>query len=152
VLQAAGQTPITGAGQDVVTTRVSGGSTTLALAKRADHRTVDSGDLIRYRLVVRNRGRVAALGLRVCDRIPRGESFVAAPGVRLVGGRACWTIKRIGVGERRVLTITVRAQRTLNARRVRNVATARGRNAERVTASADVRIHPTEVRPGGVTG
>ena len=50
----------------------------LVIDKEADARTVSAGGLAGYQITVRNRGRVSARNVRVCDRVPRGMTFVSA--------------------------------------------------------------------------
>ncbi len=151
-MQAAGDPAVIGGDQDVAGTDVSGGAAALRVTKRAGRRRVASGSLVGYRITVRNLGPVTALGVRVCDRVPRGESFYSAPGARFRGGRACWKVGSLRTGRTQTFTIRVRAQNAPRARTVRNVAGARATNAARRSAGARVRMLPAAVRPGGVTG
>ena len=46
--------------------------------KDAESTTVTAGDRVGYEISVRNRGRLAARNLRVCDHVPRQMTFVSA--------------------------------------------------------------------------
>jgi uncharacterized repeat protein (TIGR01451 family) len=71
------------------------------IVKKADRRTVVAGGRAGYRITVRNRGRVTARHLRVCDRIPRHMTFVSADHKLLrVGRRRCLVIPRLLPGHR----------------------------------------------------
>ena len=62
----------------------------LVIDKEADAATVVAGGLAGYTITVRNRGRGSAGNVRVCDRVPRGMTFVGASRKlsRLGGGAA----------------------------------------------------------------
>ena len=73
----------------------------LPIEKQADVRTVSPGGHVRYRLTVRNRGRLSERDLLLCDHIPRHTTFVSADRkLRRVGGRRCLFIPRLGPGQR----------------------------------------------------
>ena len=81
----------------------------LPIEKQAETRTVHPGGLVRYRLIVRNRGRLAERNLRVCDRIPRETTFVSASRkLQRVGRRRCLLIPRLGPGQRSGFHIVLR--------------------------------------------
>jgi uncharacterized repeat protein (TIGR01451 family) len=62
---------------------------------------VRAGGRLGYRITVRNRGRLAARNLRVCDRIPRLMTFVSADRkLRRIGRQRCLTIPRLRPGQR----------------------------------------------------
>ena len=62
----------------------------MPIEKVADRPTVSAGGLAGYRITARNRGRLAARNLQVCDRIPRGSTFVSANRkLRRIGRRRC---------------------------------------------------------------
>jgi uncharacterized repeat protein (TIGR01451 family) len=73
----------------------------LPIEKEADQSTVRAGGRVGYRITVRNRGRLAARNLRVCDRLPRVMTFVSADRkLRRLGRRRCLTIPRLRPGQR----------------------------------------------------
>jgi uncharacterized repeat protein (TIGR01451 family) len=72
----------------------------LPIEKKADVRTVSPGGRVRYRITVRNRGRLSASHVLLCDRIPREMTFVSADRKLLtLGGRRCLLIPRLGPGQ-----------------------------------------------------
>jgi uncharacterized repeat protein (TIGR01451 family) len=77
-----------------------GAGCNLEVDKEADARTVSAGGLAGYRITVRNRGRAIASNVRVCDRIPRGMTFVSANRrLRRFGGQRCLVIPRLRPGQ-----------------------------------------------------
>jgi uncharacterized repeat protein (TIGR01451 family) len=73
----------------------------LPIEKTAEKRTVSPGGRARYRISVRNRGRLSASHVLVCDQIPRHMTFVSADRKLLaLGGRRCLLIPRLGPGQR----------------------------------------------------
>jgi uncharacterized repeat protein (TIGR01451 family) len=73
----------------------------LVIDKEADARTVSAGGLAGYRITVRNRGRAVARNVRVCDRIPRGMTFVGANRtLSRLGRQRCLVIPLLRPGQR----------------------------------------------------
>jgi uncharacterized repeat protein (TIGR01451 family) len=71
------------------------------IEKEADQSTVRAGGHVGYRLTARNRGRLPARNLRLCDRIPRRMTFVSADRrLRRIGRQRCLTIPRLRPGRR----------------------------------------------------
>jgi uncharacterized repeat protein (TIGR01451 family) len=135
--------------------------------KEADARTVSAGGLAGYRITVRNRGRAVARNVRVCDRIPRGMTFVGANRtLSRLGRQRCLVIPRLRPGQsvsfHIVLQVDADAQGTVTniaevtpsppaapitdpdvpAAIVQAKATARARAAVRVLAQATRRRLP----------
>ncbi|MCK9248767.1 MAG: DUF11 domain-containing protein [Solirubrobacteraceae bacterium] len=136
-----------------VPTRITARRTTLRVRKTASRSRVSGGKRLRFTIRVTNGGRHAAANVRVCDRLPRGLSFVSAKGARWRRGQACWTIDRLAAGRSRTLRITVRASRVARDRKVVNRATAQATNARRATARRTVTVRGTRTtRAPGVTG
>jgi uncharacterized repeat protein (TIGR01451 family) len=123
----------------------------LSVTKRAARATVRAGATDRFTIRVRV-SRTAAQRLRVCDRLPDGMVFVSAPGARISGRTACWSVRTLRAGASRTFTVTARAE--LGARgRLTNRATARATGARAAAGRATVRVLPFQrVRSGGVTG
>ena len=68
--------------------------------KTADDRTVTAGGVQGYQITVHNRGRGSDRNVMVCDRIPRGTTFVRADRRLLRLGRAlCLLIPRLRAGQ-----------------------------------------------------
>ena len=71
------------------------------IEKEADQSTVRAGGRVGYRLTARNRGRLAARNLRLCDRIPRRMTFVSADRRLLrIGRQRCLVIRSLRPGQR----------------------------------------------------
>ena len=120
------------------------------LAKASSRGRVQPGGLVRFTLTARSRARATLTGVRVCDRLPAGLTFVAAKGARYRNGRACWTL-RLRAGQTRRLTVVARTARLNRTRRLRNVATLRGTTVGAASARAGVTVVARPDR-GGVTG
>ncbi len=129
------------------------GRTVLSIRKVALTRTPRAGTVMKWRIEVRNRGRVAAQNVRVCDPLPRALTL-ARPNVRIertgagrrtysnarlrmTRGQACLTIPTLAVGQTARFTIQTRIARTV-AGRLRNPVRATASNADLVSASAVV--------------
>jgi uncharacterized repeat protein (TIGR01451 family) len=79
------------------------------IVKSADSPTVTAGGLAGYRITVRNRGRLAARNLLVCDHIPRHMTFVSANRkLRDLGNRRCLSIPRLRPGRSSSLHVMLR--------------------------------------------
>ena len=73
----------------------------MPIEKEADQSTVRAGGRVGYRLTARNRGRLPARNLRLCDRIPRRMTFVSADRrLRRIGRQRCLAIPRLRPGQR----------------------------------------------------
>ena len=83
------------------------------------------GDLVTYRISLRNRDDATVRSLRACDRVPRALTFVRATRRlrRAAGRRLCLTI-RLRPGERRVFHATFRVRAGVTAQTITNGATA----------------------------
>ena len=125
----------------------------LALTKTAPP-SAKSGQVITYRLRVRNTGSVAVESVVVRDVLPKGMSLVSPPsGASVKNGTITWPVGTLAPGERKVLAFQVRLDRTTTGRRCNN-ATASGANAPTVRARAcsAVRAVAGAVRIPLVTG
>jgi uncharacterized repeat protein (TIGR01451 family) len=123
----------------------------LSLTAHAARSKIVAGQTDTYTFRVRST-RTAAVGMRVCDRLPSGMVFVSVSGARISGRTACWTVSRLGAGKSRTFTLRARAQ-TGTGGRLTNHVTASALGARTVHASVGttvVRFLPT--RSGGVTG
>ena len=128
-------------------------ATQLRVTKTAGRRSARFGQRVRFAIRVRNVGRSAAVNVRVCDRPPRGLTFVRAPGARYQRGRACWTVPVLPRGASRTFHVTARVDRVSGTRRIRNVATASARNARQARGDRVITVRgPRSSRSGGVTG
>lgn len=126
----------------------------LRIEKRASARSVMAGETVRFTLVVRNVGNVAARQLRVCDRLPRDVTVVDRGGGRLVaGGRVCWRIRRLAAHSSTRRALVVRVDSDARPGTIVNRATVRGAGQRR-SAQRRVRVvrRPAALQPrvGGV--
>ncbi len=90
--------------------------------KTAQTQFARPGDLVTYRITVRNRGDAPVRGLRACDRTPRALRFVGArPRLRrAAGGRLCRTIRLLRPGQRKTFRATFRVRANVTADTVTN--------------------------------
>jgi uncharacterized repeat protein (TIGR01451 family) len=118
--------------------------------KRTRTRFARPGDLVTYRISVRNRGDAPVRRLRVCDRAPRALTFVRST-VRLrraAGRRRCVVIRSLQPGQRRTFRVTFRLRANVTrefvtnrarAGRARDTATIGVRRVQACPAAANVR-------------
>ncbi len=102
------------------------------------------GDLITYKITVRNRGDAPARRLRTCDRAPRALKFVrASRHLRRAAGsrRLCLTFGLIRPGQRRTFRATFRLRANVTAGTVTN-----GASADTPTGSAPSPSPPERAR------
>ena len=91
--------------------------------KTADQQTVRAGSLAGYQITVRNRGLGSDRNVQVCDRIPRGTTFVRADRtLRRVGTRRCLVIPRLGPGQRTSFHLTLRVNANAAPGTLANIA------------------------------
>ena len=118
--------------------------------KRTRTRFARPGDLVTYRITVRNRGSAPARGLRACDRAPRALRFVRSTARmrRAAGRRRCVVIRSLQPGQRRTFRVTYRLRANVTreivtnrarAGRARDTATIGVRRAQACPAAANVR-------------
>ena len=95
----------------------------LVIDKEADAGTVIAGGDAGYTITVRNRGRGSAGNVRVCDRVPRGMTFVGASRkLSRIGGRRCFVIPRLGPGQRASVHVDFRVDGSAPTGTVANIA------------------------------
>ncbi len=125
----------------------------VTLRKLADRTTVQPGEEIGYRLIVRNLASVPAWKLWVCDRLPSQTTVVDRGGGHLASEHICFALATLGAGRSHTFKITLRADS--NAREsILNRASARGANFSTVHAhvSTAVKGSARALRESGVTG
>jgi uncharacterized repeat protein (TIGR01451 family) len=107
--------------------------------KTTQTRSALPGQLITYRVTVRNRGDAPVRGLRACDRAPRALTFVRAtlPLERAAGGRLCLTIRLLLPGQSKTFRATFRLRQNVTADTVTN-----GAHADVAVASAPSPVPP----------
>jgi uncharacterized repeat protein (TIGR01451 family) len=96
----------------------------IVIDKTTRTRFARPGDLVTYRISVRNRGDEPVRGLRACDRPPRALRFVRSTG-RLqpaAGRRLCLTTGLLRPGQRETFRATFRLRASVTAATVTNGA------------------------------
>jgi uncharacterized repeat protein (TIGR01451 family) len=96
----------------------------IVIDKTTRTRSARPGDLVTYRISVRNRGDEPVRGLRACDRPPRALRFVRSTG-RLqpaAGRRLCLTTGLLRPGQRETFRATFRLRASVTAQTVTNGA------------------------------
>jgi uncharacterized repeat protein (TIGR01451 family) len=93
--------------------------------KTTQTRSALRGDLITYRITVRNRGHAPLRGVRVCDQVPRGLRFVGASTRLDRAGhrRLCLTLRLLRPGQRKTFRATFALRMNVTADSVTNDAT-----------------------------
>ena len=72
----------------------------VTIDKQADSPTVTAGSVEGFQITARNRGRLAARNLLVCDQIPRETTFVSANRkLRRIGRERCLMVPRLRPGQ-----------------------------------------------------
>jgi uncharacterized repeat protein (TIGR01451 family) len=124
----------------------------LHLRKIASSKMVIAGHGITYHIKV-SASKAAAHNVKVCDALPLGLSFTgSAPKAKLSNGKECWTIKTLGAGKSRTITIHAKALKGTSGTKT-NHATVTAKGAKRVKAKATVRVKPAPKPPATpVTG
>lgn len=113
----------------------------LRLSKVASQSTIAAGDTFSYRIGVRNPTRGVARNVRVRDRLPAGLVFRSAKRRAQRSGRTLtWRIRRLGAGQRRRFTVTVRATRGANGSTINRVTAVSPATSRRARASSRVRM------------
>lgn len=126
----------------------------LKIRKVAGRKTVRPGEVITYRITVRNPSNVDLRKVKVCDRLPAGVTLVTtSPRSKGSAIRRCWTLNRLRAGAKKSFKVVVRVNRATRGRVV-NRADARARNSRnRPSDSVSTRITmPSGNSSGGVTG
>jgi uncharacterized repeat protein (TIGR01451 family) len=120
----------------------------IVIDKTTRTRSALPGQLITYRITVRNRGDAPVRGLRACDRPPRALRFVRAtrPLDRAAGRRLCLTIRLLRPGQRMAFDATFRLDRLVTADTITNgssvvTPTASAPSPEPPDGPADVTRH-----------
>ncbi len=118
------------------------GKTRLRITNPPAFKRVHARGTLTYRIRVENAGSVAAVAVRVCERLSPYVSVRSAPHARLSAGMPCWTIPILYPGHSRVFRGTVLAHNVPTPLRAANTATAGAQNAAAVQARAVVAITP----------
>lgn len=124
----------------VVAVATGQGTARLAVTKRGP-KTAKQGQVVTYRISVRNTGTAIARTVRLRDNLPSGMSMAARPtgNAKLRHGRVTWTLGDIGAGASRTVVMKVRIDRAVSGRRC-NTVTATSVDAPAATGRACVTI------------
>ena len=111
--------------------------------KETQTRSALPGQLITYRITVRNRGDAPVRGVRACDRTPRALRFVRStarlqPAARR---RLCHPTRLLGAGQRKTFRATFRLRQTVTAEAVTNGSSV---SVDIPTASAPSPVPPED--------
>ena len=126
---------------DSVSTRIE--RARIKVTKRVNDRRVDVGDVVKFEIVLRSRSQVGLQDIEVCDRVPRQLELIAAPGARIRGNEACWTVD-LGPREARTFELRARALPTTEELHVKNVVVASGPDVKPDRDEAPVRVDPDD--------
>ena len=128
---------------------VCGEEPPIVIDKTTRTRSARPGNLVTYRITVRNRGDEPVRGLRACDRPPRALSFVRST-ARLqpaAGRRLCLTTGLLRPGQRETFRATFRLRASVTAATVTN-----GANVDVPTGSALSPLPPDSPARASDTG
>lgn len=124
----------------------SGKPAKLALDVDVPREVVRPEAVVSLRVTVEAEGSKAASAVRVCNRLPAQLRLLRAPGAKLEGGRACWTVGKLPRGGKRTLVTTARVEaKSRRTLRVRTVASAA--NARTGRATSLLRVAPLPIGP-----
>ena len=132
-------TPSNGPGPRACSGGGEGPPPDIDIDKETQTRSALPGQLITYRIGVRNRGDAPVRGLRACDRAPRALTFVRST-TRLqpaAGRRLCLTTGLLRPGQRKTFRTTFRLRQNVTAETVTN-----GASVDIPTASAPSPVPP----------
>ncbi len=121
--------------------------TRLTLRKQAVPSHTAIGAHVAIRLRVSNIGEDSALGVRLCDALPRGLAVASAHGFTAHGRTLCRTLGTLDVLASRTVSFTAVVTGAA-ARSIRNVATVRARNTPSARGRATIYVAPPKPPPG----
>ena len=121
----------------------------LTLQKVVDKSAVKMGDVVKYRILVKNRGGFTYNNIVVTDHFPFADlDFVHAAHtsqINPVSGQVTFTKKTFAPGEVWAINITAKAKTVSAKKRVNNIATISAENADLSSIRAEVQT--TIIRP-----
>jgi uncharacterized repeat protein (TIGR01451 family) len=137
-----------------VTTDVHPARAALRLKKTPSTKTVHPGQKFSFSIVVRSLGPAPATGVKVCDLLGPGMTFVSVHGASFSHGNPCWKIPSLAKGKQRRFKVGVRAEMLSGPRRLTNTATASasGVHTRKVRARVKLVGAPPAPPPAPVTG
>ena len=124
----------------------------IASTLTARETSVKGGGTVHYTLVVRSTGRLPALHVRVCARLPQYQVYKSTPGATFRNGEACWTVSALPVGHTRRFAFTATAAHPPSTRLSTTREQATAANAQADNATVNVKIVSEPARGGGATG
>jgi uncharacterized repeat protein (TIGR01451 family) len=127
----------------------------LVVTKSADRHTVLPEGVVRYTIVVANKGNAVARRVVVCDLLPGRMLYVRRAGApRVVAGRVCWKVTELPAGQGRSFHLALRVgdNPRLGMMVNRAIAQVRGQRVVRALASVRVRPKPLPVKQPNFTG
>src|SRR5262249_38232677 len=141
---------VTGAPRSKLQIRKSADPTAVALHSGNAPRVV-------FTIVLTVRSSIDAKDVDVCDRLPAGMTFVAAPSATFSNGRACWHLGVAKAHSSHQFTITAAVDKDFAGATLDNVVAATAGNADRVSDNATVDVGHTagvanRKKHAGVTG
>ena len=120
------------------------GKPRLTIKKRASDDTARRGEVISYKITVRNKGKATARRVRVCDKLPSGQKLLSAPGGdKRSTSKVCWLVKRLRAGAKRSFKVVTQIEMGAKLGKQTNKAFVKGANAKRNGDVADIRVAPT---------
>jgi hypothetical protein len=131
---------------------VAAAKTSVVVQKSALEHQVKGGSTVHYEIDVRPGEAVAALDVRVYDRLPSDQVFASVDGAAYVNGEACWTISRLDPGSTRHYSISAIVDRSPTTHSSTNTVLVVGSNIAPRSAHASIRVLAVPGRPGGAGG
>ncbi len=123
-----------------VTTDVHPGPAALRLTKTPSRHTVQPGQTFSFTIAVRSLGPAPATGVKVCDLLGSGMTFVSVHGATFSHGSPCWKISSLAKGEQRRFKVGVRAAMVGGPRTLTNTATASASGVHQRKVRAGVKL------------
>ena len=123
-----------------VTTDVHPGHAALRLSKTPSTHTVQPGQTFSFTIAVRSLGPAPATGVKVCDVLGSGMTFVSVHGATFSHGSPCWKISSLAKGEQRRFKVDVRAPMVSGPRTLTNTATASASGVHQRKVRARVKL------------
>jgi len=120
------------------------GKPKLVLKKQTGKGTVRPGEVVPYKITVRNKGESVAKRVKVCDTLPSGLELLKARGAKSSDRKACWTLKRLGAGKKKTLKVVAQVKTSAGEGSLTNRATAKGENTKRTKAKEKVKVETAQ--------
>jgi uncharacterized repeat protein (TIGR01451 family) len=120
-----------------------GGKPKLKVSKEASTDEARPGEVLSYRIVVRNKGKADARRVRVCDKLPNGQTLLSAPGSdQSSDKRVCWKLKRLKAGAKRKFKVVTQIKLNTKAGGQKNKAIVNAANGRGSRDAAEVDVEP----------